>query len=281
VRAETATASDLVERLCRRNDKAALSRWDRLLCELLTAWREETADEPAPIGDCIEFLYESLMQRRRDEQFGDGVALATVHSAKGTEFPHVVLCGDWAGNARDSVEEERRTLYVGMTRAKESLAFFSRMDRRTPFARELTGPCFAPRRAAREAVLGDGVERDYLLLGLEDVFLDYAGRHSPEDPVHTALTALRCGSDLRMEQTGDRVLLFPPAQRVPVAQLSASAAREWAGRIAAIEHVQVVCMLTRLESDCQDPDYRKHLKAQQWEIPICEVVVRNGCKEHA
>lgn len=57
----------------------------------------------------------------------DAVSLMTLHGAKGLEFPAVIILGlrkhsiplEYVGE--DRLEEERRLLYVGMTRAKEEL----------------------------------------------------------------------------------------------------------------------------------------------------------------
>lgn len=59
----------------------------------------------------------------------DAITLMTIHSSKGLEFPAVFICGLEEGilphnNSLDSepaIEEERRLLYVAMTRARESL----------------------------------------------------------------------------------------------------------------------------------------------------------------
>ncbi len=73
-----------------------------------------------------------------DPAAGDGVALMTLHAAKGLEFPVVFLvgaeedflpCAGIQGEARD-LDEERRLAYVGVTRARERL-YLTRAAART------------------------------------------------------------------------------------------------------------------------------------------------------
>jgi ATP-dependent DNA helicase UvrD/PcrA len=80
----------------------------------------------------------ALLSETENAQGTSGVRLMTLHSAKGLEFPVVVIAGleeNLFPHARSSeehedIEEERRLLYVGMTRARQRLVLTRARQRR-------------------------------------------------------------------------------------------------------------------------------------------------------
>jgi len=90
-------------------------------------WYQEKTRRPS-----LATWLQRLMLDSRDEEdpaADEGIALMTLHAAKGLEFPVVFLigleedllpCAGIQGEARD-LDEERRLAYVGITRAREVL----------------------------------------------------------------------------------------------------------------------------------------------------------------
>ncbi len=88
------------------------------------------------------FLDEIVLDQEREEEKHDdiekkrGVTLITMHAAKGLEFRHVYLVGLEEGilphdrsKTDGTIDEERRLLYVGITRARETLTLSHCRDR--------------------------------------------------------------------------------------------------------------------------------------------------------
>ncbi len=87
----------------------------------------------------IDFLDAAALVSDADQFEGKpGVTLITLHSTKGLEFDHVFLTGMEEGICPHSrsiteekgIEEERRLVYVGMTRARQSLTMTRSVYRR-------------------------------------------------------------------------------------------------------------------------------------------------------
>jgi ATP-dependent DNA helicase Rep len=89
----------------------------------------------------------ALLGRDDQDRRGEAVRLMTLHASKGLEFPVVYLVGLEEGVLphesalmEGSVEEERRLLYVGITRAREALTLSHAESRRRYGRIEKVGP---------------------------------------------------------------------------------------------------------------------------------------------
>jgi ATP-dependent DNA helicase Rep len=110
--------------------RIAQGRWENV-CEFAQWLGQKGITEGRNLIDLTQRIALMGMLDRESEHMPDAVQLSTLHAAKGLEYPHVFLVGVEEGilphrEAVESgkVEEERRLMYVGMTRARQSLAIF-------------------------------------------------------------------------------------------------------------------------------------------------------------
>ncbi|MEW5951011.1 MAG: UvrD-helicase domain-containing protein [Elusimicrobiota bacterium] len=122
----------MTEESAQKDPQDALNRLGNLQ-ELVNAVKdfEENCKKRNEEPSIEKYLEEITLQSEVDNlnENSDSVTLMTLHLAKGLEFPSVMLTGLEEGlfpiNAaacdEDDMEEERRLMYVGMTRAKKKL----------------------------------------------------------------------------------------------------------------------------------------------------------------
>ncbi len=105
--------------------RQADTKWENV--QEFIAWlkRKAEADEKSLI-DMVQTVALINMLEGKDKE-PDAVSLSTLHAAKGLEFPHVFIVGaeedilPFRDSDEKQIEEERRLMYVGITRAERSL----------------------------------------------------------------------------------------------------------------------------------------------------------------
>jgi ATP-dependent DNA helicase Rep len=182
------------------SEKLAAARWTNVLDFVDWVARrcggqpEDRALAAGEIADAAQSVFDvaqtisiiASLAERGDEQ--DVVTLSTLHAAKGLEWPHVMLAGinegllPFKSEAEETtatrLEEERRLMYVGITRARTTLAV-STLRRRKKGREMVAG---LPSRFIAEMRLSERVAKEDPREKLRRLRAELAARALPAPP---------------------------------------------------------------------------------------------------
>ena len=253
------------------------SIWQENLRSLLKDWIEETHDTEQPVPAIEEYLYEAFADQRRSKNLGNSVFLSTVHSVKGLEFDHVfILDGGWSKKKGDDAEEERRLFYVAMSRARETLSLFSINNAINPHSSLLAGEFMLTRSLDVSGAIPQSIYR-YVLLGMDDLFIDFAGMRKEDHPSRKAINDLGVGEVVSFKSYENTIELVNKAG-ISVGRLSKSARNRWAKLLQEVEEVKVVAIVRRYKEDNSDVTQKERFFGDRWEVPLVEVKKRPPSK---
>ena len=135
-RAEIESCSELLDELLRaiayetwlydsHEARQAEGKWKNV-SDFIDWLKRKSEADGKNLLDMVQTIALITMLDGKDEE-PDAVALSTLHAAKGLEFPHVFIIGaeedilPFRDSDERGIEEERRLMYVGITRAERSL----------------------------------------------------------------------------------------------------------------------------------------------------------------
>ncbi len=244
--------------------------WNRMLDAMLAEWEDATGNHSRMPDEAVEFLYEALHDRQRDYCDEKKVYLSSVHAAKGLEFDHVIVLGDWKEQAMaETREEERRLYYVAMTRARKTLALYELADIRNPYTSELGGSGL--RRVKVGALpypTDDELRQHYTLLDLSSIWIGYPALSRD---VRRRIAQLKCHDMVRLEKrAGENRIFVRDMDGQKIGALSNAAGAVWESRLHTIMTVRIHSIVVWRKDFL---DHEPELNCpDEWEVPLLEVV---------
>jgi ATP-dependent DNA helicase Rep len=120
-----------------KNINLLLSNIERRLSSIETTDDDINAQENTVEKVISSLILQDILERQEEEQQQDKVQLLTIHASKGLEFNHVFIIGveeniipHKNSIISEDIDEERRLMYVGITRAKKTIALTMAASRR-------------------------------------------------------------------------------------------------------------------------------------------------------
>lgn len=234
-------------------------------------WRDSLQDWLEPFArrslTSSQWQYELMswaQLERRARVLGKGVHLGTMHSAKGLEFDHVMLLDD--GTLADT-PEERRLLYVALTRVRRSIQIFS-SRRPSPAFAALRHPALEIREEPLiVADAGPSADHEYGYVGLDAIWLDWLGRQGATHPGYRALQQAEYGDPFEVRPDGS---IVDAAER-KVAVLSNAGREIWLPRVERQLKLRLIAAVhERAAAPSRGAEYAEKLRVDEWFTAVWE-----------
>ncbi len=110
-------------------------------------------------------------------------------------------------------------------------------------------------------------------IGLGNLFIDWAGRLPPTDPVHRRLEARRSGDEVRLQRSSSGIAI--EAEDGPIAMLSRPACARWLNRLDRVISVTIVEVVSR-QGGQSASQWRSRLQCHRWKVPVVDVRLGTG-----
>jgi ATP-dependent DNA helicase RecQ len=241
---------------------AGTNPWSEQLAAVIDDLAVDSATGVLPAQVVLESLAEAGHESRPLAR--GRLTLSTVHGAKGREYRHVLLLdGGWS---KQTLDEERRLYYVGMTRARETLTLFELIGRPNPFSPLLaaaTSIYRSPR--VRFPSHDPALDRQFVALGMRDVDIGFPGR-AARPRVREAIGELEVGMPLRLRASGQGRELLNERGEVVGRLAKACALPE-----GEVERVRVSAIVRRSREQMAEARYQAMCKVDEWEVVLCTV----------
>jgi ATP-dependent DNA helicase RecQ len=113
--------------------------------------------------------------------------------------------------------------------------------------------------------------KEYHIIGMKDLYLDYAGYFPQGREVHEAIRRCRTGDKLKTVIREEHIYLADETDTI-IARLSKAAREIWLPKVDTIREINVLAMVRWGKEDISAEVYADRCKCEAWEVPVCEFV---------
>ena len=142
--------------------------------------------------------------------------------------------------------------------------------RPNPFLKEIRGS-FTLSKTYADAAIGNGFKnKRYELIGLSEIYMDFAGCFNRGHRIHKQLARLEAGKKVAFHLNNSGIEIHD-ADGCCVSRLSQEGTDKWSRRADQIGELRVVALLKR-ERDDPAEGFQDRIRVDQWELPVLEAV---------